>query len=224
VIGMTSMTAPGTSAPSAARTLLACGVLAGPCYLTVGLAQALTRDGFDIRRHPLSVLSNGDLGWIQVGNFVVSGLLVLAAAIGLGRAMTAGPGRRWGPGLIAGYGVGLLAAGAFAADPFDGFPVGTPAGPAESTSWHGVMHFVAGGVGFFALIGACLVFARRFAVLGRRGWAGYSAVTGVLFLAAFVGIASGNPSAAILLAFTAAVVLGWTWLSLLHLLVLRGSR
>lgn len=214
---MTSMTAGAAtvSTPSTVKTLLTCGVLAGPLYLAVGLAQALARDGFDIRRHPLSVLSNGDLGWIQIGNFVVSGLLVIAAAIGLGRALTAGPGRVWGPRLVAGYGVGLIAAGAFVADPFDGFPVGTPAGPADSTSWHGVAHFAAGGIGFFALIGACFVFARRFAALGRRGWAGYSAATGVLFFAAFVGISSGNPNAAILLAFTAAVILGWTWLALI---------
>jgi hypothetical protein len=34
------------------RTLLACGVLAGPLYMAVYLGQALTRPGFDITRHP----------------------------------------------------------------------------------------------------------------------------------------------------------------------------
>jgi hypothetical protein len=28
------------------RTLLTCGIIAGPLYVAVGLAQALTRDGF----------------------------------------------------------------------------------------------------------------------------------------------------------------------------------
>ena len=59
------------------RTMLWSGILAGPLYLLVGYAQAFTRKGFDLRHHPLSVLSNGDLGWIQVLNFLVSGALVI---------------------------------------------------------------------------------------------------------------------------------------------------
>ena len=61
----------GIGAPSATskkttttltRALLAAGVVAGPLfYVMVGI-QALTRPGFDIRRHPLSLLSLGDLG------------------------------------------------------------------------------------------------------------------------------------------------------------------
>jgi hypothetical protein len=46
----------------------------------VGSAQVVTRDGFDVRRHALSHLSNGTLGWIQIGNFLLSGALVIAGA------------------------------------------------------------------------------------------------------------------------------------------------
>ncbi|HKZ68736.1 MAG TPA: DUF998 domain-containing protein, partial [Anaerolineales bacterium] len=67
------------------RALLACGVVAGPVYLSVGLVQAFTRPGFDITRHALSLLSNGDLGWIQITNFVITGLLVIAGAVGMRR-------------------------------------------------------------------------------------------------------------------------------------------
>ena len=66
-----------------AHRLLLAGVLAGPFYLTVALAQALTRPGFDLRRHDVSLLANGSLGWIQIGNFLVSGLLAIVAAVGL---------------------------------------------------------------------------------------------------------------------------------------------
>ena len=44
------------------RLLLTGGVLAGPLYVLVGLAQILTREGFDITLHPLSFMSLGDLG------------------------------------------------------------------------------------------------------------------------------------------------------------------
>jgi len=47
------------------RSLLGYGILAGPVYVAVSLAQAATRDGFDLRRHAWSLLSNGSLGWLQ---------------------------------------------------------------------------------------------------------------------------------------------------------------
>src|SRR5919109_1466881 len=173
------------------RALLLCGVLAGPIYLVVGLVQAFTRPGFDIRRHDLSLLANGDLGWIQIANLVVSGLLVVAGALGMRRALVSGRGRSWGPLLVAVYGLGLVGAGFFTADPALGFPPGTAA-DARAVSWHGLMHFVCGGVGFLALIAACFVFAGRFASAGERGWAAYSVATGVIFFGAFAGIAAGS--------------------------------
>jgi hypothetical protein len=194
------------------KTLLAYGVIAGPFYVAVSLTQALTRDGFDLARHPWSLLSNGDFGWIQVANFVVTGLLVLALAVGLRRALRPGRGARWAPRLIAVYGVSLIGAGVFRADPALGFPVGTPADQTE-VSWHGLLHLVSGGIGFPYLIAACLVVARRFAAEGRRGWATCSAATGVFFLGAFVGIASGTASSAVNLTFMAAVLVMWTWIS-----------
>jgi hypothetical protein len=41
--------------------LLASGILAGPLFVAVGLIQATIRHGFDLRRHPLSLLSLGGL-------------------------------------------------------------------------------------------------------------------------------------------------------------------
>jgi hypothetical protein len=42
-------------------------------------------DGFDLRRNAASALSNGDLGWIQVGNYLVTGPLFLAGGAGAPR-------------------------------------------------------------------------------------------------------------------------------------------
>src|SRR5207253_6149221 len=106
------------------RALLGAGLIAGLLYIVVGLIQMLIRPGFDIRRHELSLMSNGDLGWIQIGNFVVTGLLVIAAAIGMRRVLRGNRGGTWGPLLVAVYGAGLIAAGAFVADPMNGFPPG----------------------------------------------------------------------------------------------------
>jgi hypothetical protein len=56
------------------RNLIYCGIVAGPLFIAVTLIQAFTRTGFDLARHPLSLLSLGSLGWIQILNFVVSGI------------------------------------------------------------------------------------------------------------------------------------------------------
>ena len=195
--------------------LLTCGVVAGPLYIVVVAIHALTRDGFDLTRHPASLLSTGDLGWVQITTFVVSGMLTIACAVGMRRVLRPGMGGTWGPLLIGAYGAGLIAAGVFVADPADGFPPGTPPGPADPVSWHGAVHFVVAAIAFLALVTACFVFARRFASLGQRGWAVYCATTGAVFFAAFAGIATGSGTAVLGVAFAAAVVLGWTWLSVL---------
>ncbi len=196
------------------RVLLACGVVAGPLYIAVGLIQALTREGFDITRHDLSLLSNGDMGWIQITNLIVTGLLVVACAVGMRRALDSGRGGTWGPLLVGIYGLGLIGGGIFVADPAFGFPPGTPA-DANAISWHGLLHIIFGAFGFLALIAGCFVFARRFAAVGQRGWAAYSVATGVIFFAAFVGIVSGSGQSWSVIGLWIGVVAAWVWLSVI---------
>jgi hypothetical protein len=122
----------------------------------------------------------------------------------------------------AGYGVGLTFAGLFRADPADGFPAGAPAGPAQHLSTHGMLHLVSGSVAFACLIAACFVMARG---LGRRGvhrQVVASRVVGGLFTLAFAGIASGDGSTAINLAFTAAVIVVSGWLTFVAIGLYRG--
>jgi hypothetical protein len=199
------------------RSLLGYGVIAGPVYVVVSLAQALIRQGFDLTRHAWSLLSNGGLGWIQVTNFAAAGLMTVAFAVGLRRA---GVGT-WTPRLIGLYGVSLVAAGVFRADPALGFPRGTPTS-ANTVSWHGMLHLLSGSVGFLCLIAACLIVGRAFAAEGARGWAVYSRVTGVVFLAGFAGVASGSHGALTTLPFAAAVVLAWSWITALSVRLFRS--
>jgi hypothetical protein len=142
----------------------------------------LTRDGFDLRRHPISLLSLGDLGWVQIANFVVAGLLVLASAVGLRRTLHPGRAGAWGPILVGVFGVGLVAGGIFPTDPALGFPAGAPAGNPETASWHAVVHDLAPGLALDAVIIATVVLARRYAAQRERGWAAYSVLTGVAVL------------------------------------------
>jgi hypothetical protein len=87
-------------------------------------------------------------------------------------------------------------------------------------SWHGLLHFIFGQLGFLALIIASFVYARHFAVHGLRGWALFSVLTGALFLfAIFSTVATAGSVGTLwpLIALYAAVLLAWLWLSALSL-------
>ncbi|MGH3385996.1 MAG: DUF998 domain-containing protein [Nocardioidaceae bacterium] len=158
-----------TATPRVSTTrLLAGGIVAGPLFLVVWALQAFTREGFDPSRHPLSLLSLGDLGWVQIANFVVTGTLFAACAVGMRRALQLGLGGTWGPRLIGAFGAGLIGAGVFVTDPGAGFPTGAPAGAPE-VSWHGALHEVGYVVAMLSWTAAAFVLRRRFAARGERG-------------------------------------------------------
>jgi hypothetical protein len=196
----------------AAGTLLRFGIVAGPFYLAVGLIQAFVRDGFDLARHPLSLLANGPGGWVQTANFVLTGLMVLAAAIGFGRAL--GPGSRGFAWSLGGFGLSMILAAIFPADPVDGFPPGTPEGFPTSISTIGLAHFIPGALGFL-----CLAVSGLFAALLMRrrkatALAWFSLLSGLSVLFGFFG---GIVLPIGIFGIWFAVLAGWTWLTLLSL-------
>lgn len=196
---------------AATRALLMCGVAAGPLYLLVSFAQAFTRAGFDITRHPFSALSLGDLGWIQIANFVVAGVLFIFAAVGMRRVLGGERGGTLGPLLIGVMGLGMIIAGVCVADPAFGFPPGAPDGMPSAFTWHAQVHGNAFMVAFVAWIAACFVFARRFAAAGVWSWVAYCAATGLLLAAAPLLLSS---SVGVLTLYVAAT-LGWIWIAAL---------
>jgi hypothetical protein len=205
------------SAETTARTSVAllCGAVAGPLFVVVGLAQAFLREDFDLRHDTLSLLSNGDLGWIQVLNFIVSGVLYLIGAGGMRRVLRTGHASTWGPRLIAAFGVGIIGAGVFRADPAFGFPPGTPAGRAVTTSWHGGQHYTIATLAFVALLAAFLVLARRFTADVQPSWAIASRVVAGLLLVATAAISVAADKAPANVFFVATALLSFLWASLL---------
>jgi hypothetical protein len=177
------MTAIAVTSLPTHRIPVAALAAAGPLWATVSLTQAATRDGFDLTRHPLSLLSTGALGWLQIVNFIVGGILLIAGATGLRQIMGDRPGSRWAPRLVRVSGLGMVAAGALVMDPADGYPNGTPAGMPPTMSWHSICHMAAGSVTFLALIAACYVLARHFAASGDRGMTAAALVSGTVLLA-----------------------------------------
>ena len=149
--------------------LLMAGYIAGPFFIVVSLLQAFTREGFDWVRHPASLLSLGDLGFIQIANFVITGALFIACGIGLKRIVTAGVGRKWLSRLFVVVGIAFILGGVFVADPAFSFPPGTPEGMPKTMSWHSIIHGIAPVIGSFAISAALIIFAIRLWKQGQRG-------------------------------------------------------
>lgn len=186
------------------KSLLGYGVIAGPVYVVASVVQGALREGFDFSRHAWSQLALGGPGWIQVTNFVVTGLMVIAAAVGLRRALVPGPAATWTPLLLGAFGVSLLAAAAFPVDPAGGFPADLP--QATAISGHAMAHLLAGAIGFPCLAAALIVLARRLSREGSGRLATACRVVGPLFLAGFLGMASGLLGVAGVPVFVLAVV------------------
>jgi hypothetical membrane protein len=203
-----TITTAGPSDAAKTRALRACAAAAGPLFVVAGLVQALTRPGFNLTRDALSLLDDGSLGWIQAANFIVTGLLLIAASAALRRTITAGPGHRWAPRLLTITGAGLIGGGIFHPDPSGGFPPGTPPGVSAISSWHSVLHQVSGSAAFLALIIFCIILGRRYRASGQRATAACSVAVGALCAA---GVATGGTPHGSLTLFTGvSIALLWT--------------
>jgi hypothetical protein len=226
---ITTATRPGSAANTLTgttdrtRRLLVCGVAAGPLFIGMSVIQAFTREGFDLKRHAISMLSLGDYGWVQIANFLISGCLAVLCAIGMRRALHRGRAGTWGPVLVGIFGAGTLAAGLFSTDPAMGFPPGAPTGLPETLSWSGVLHGVAFFVAFASLIASCFVCARRFAERKQWRWTAYCAISGVA-APALVALGVANPTSAGM-PFLLAAATAFAWLAVLamELLAERSS-
>lgn len=192
------------------RALLSCGIIAGPLFFGVAIIQALTRSGFNIRQNAISQLSLGDLGWIQIANFLLTGLLAVACAIGARRMLKGRAGGTWGALFIGTFGLGTIIAGLFPPDPAFGFPPGAPAGPgAMPMSGHATLHALGFFISMLSVIAAAFVFARRFSGLGERGWVIYCVASGVAVPILIVLSVVMMSWAGVIVALTGAVVFGW---------------
>jgi hypothetical protein len=204
---------------TATRAMLACGLIAGPLFVAIATAQILAREGFDLRRHPISLLSVGEHGWIQVANFILAGVLSIIFSTGVARVLSDGPGGRCAPRLFALFGVGLVIGGVFRADPALGFPAGAPEGYPEHITTHAMIHAFAPPLSFLSLIAACLVIARRLAADGLRRAA---FLTRIVAAVCFVLSVPVGPGFSIRLFL--AVALAFAWLAWYAIYLLRQLK
>ena len=168
---------------TATGLLLACGAIGSLLNIVVILILGAIRPGYNALLIPDSNLELGPGGWIQITNYIVTGVLLLGFTIGLRRVLRTGRGSTWGPILLGIYGLTFIVTGIFVTDPVLGYPPGALSSPTV----YGTLHNLFGQLQFISLITACFVLARRDAAdPARRGWVWYSLATGLLIAASDV--------------------------------------
>lgn len=207
------------------RGLLSCGAVAGPLFVSVFLIEGARRPDYQPLRHPVSSLSLGPQGWVQVANFATTGMLYVAGAVGLARSPDRAAGGRIAVAALGATGLGLLGSAVFRTDPVSGYPPGTPDAPGETTAT-GTGHTVAGLPIFLGIPVAAFACAWRFHRSGRPGWAAYSAATGASVLTAMGLAGSGFSQEPRLVNYAGlfqrvAIVTGFSWLTALSRARLR---
>jgi hypothetical protein len=215
------------------RAKTACGVIAGPAFVSAFTAIGVRRAGYDWRRHAVSSLADGRDGWKQRANFMVAGALYCVAAPGLAQSPRKIAGPSVVPAIILAAGVGLIGSGVFVTDPVAGFP---PAGqapdgvlPPRTPTRAGKLHNLCAIPIFAGIPIAALICAGSAARRRDYRWATYCAgsaigMTGtfVLFGAAFGGAPRLARRAGVFQRISIAT--GFGWLSALSLRALRASH
>jgi hypothetical membrane protein len=157
------------------RLCLLAGAIAPVLFWLVVIVDGFTKPGYDARKDFISELALGDHGWVQSANFIAVGLLIIALAAGLHQLFPAGRASRFGPPLVAIFGLGLVASGIFRTDPGN-YPV-----KSDTITTTGSIHIIAFFVILASIIPACFVFARRFRIEPNwQGYGRYSFINGFL--------------------------------------------
>jgi len=121
-------------------------------FVSIFAIEGLLRMGYDSLAMYVSELSLGPHGWVQILNFIVFGLLLLAFAQGVAAGFP--EVSRAGSALLTIIAFGYLLSGPFVMD-----AAGTPR---NLMTIHGTVHGILGGVVFSLMPVSCLVFLRGF--------------------------------------------------------------
>jgi hypothetical membrane protein len=171
------------------RLFMIAGAIAPALFLLVATIDGFTKPGYDARRDFVSDLALADHGWVQIANFIVVGLLLVAFACGLRQLFPTGRASVFGPLLVGLAGLSLVVCGIFWTD-----PTSYPAGADTTPTTRGAIHNNASNVLIISVIVGCVIFALRLRhEPAWRGYAAYSAITAVVVLAATISLAVVGP-------------------------------
>jgi len=198
-----------------------CGAMSGPVFVGTTLILGVMRAHYSQLRYPVSMLALGSSGWVQVTNFLITGILVLVFALGLWRHYRTSRVMTLSAMLIVLLALTIIGAGVF---PTDGISAQLH-GPASLTwhhTLHGLLHRVFASTGFFVLPMSSFVMACQFCRWRQNGWALYSLISGIATLVFFLLLADTIEQTTALAGYAGlyeriSIVIGLGWLSILAL-------
>jgi Protein of unknown function (DUF998) len=214
----------------------ACGVVAGPVFVSAFTMIGARRAGYDWRRHAVSSLSIGPDGWPQRANFALVGALYCVAAQGLSHSSRRAVGPSVVPALLFGVGAGLIGSGLFVTDPVAGFPPSERAPDVtdgelsvKTPTREGTLHNLC-AIPIFAGIPVAALTCAGSAARGRAyPWAAYCAVSAIGMAGAFALFGAALDGRSRLAGRGGvfqriSIATGFGWLTALSLRALRQSR
>jgi hypothetical protein len=154
------------------------GVIGPALFVGIFTLEGWLRPGYDPLTMYISALSLGPRGWIQIANFIVLGVLLLAFARGITTEFPTGNAARGGPILLTLLAVLFIISGIFVMDPMDT--------PPDQLSLSGTVHGLAGGIIFVSMPITIFVFLRRFRV--DANWQSFQSWTLVLGIIEAAGV------------------------------------
>jgi hypothetical protein len=135
------------------RTTALFGMSAAVFFVAVFTIEGWLRPSY----HPLSMfvseLSLGSRGWVQIVNFLVTGVLIFLFGRGIKKYFQTGAAAKAGPLLLQIIGLSLMASAFFPTDPSAMF---------NQHSFHGIIHGIFGAIVFLCMPIVCFIFFRRF--------------------------------------------------------------
>jgi hypothetical protein len=190
--------------PSRARLALWAGVLGPPSFVVVFLIDGLIHPAYNPVTDYVSELSRGELGWLQITNFLVFACAMMVFAVGIRWGTRRGAGSIWGALLFAIMGASLVVSGLAVTD----------AHTSSHQTLEGSIHLLSAIPGFGCLIAACFVFSRRF----HGSMRAYSIASGLAVLILnFATFLIGTPLGIIGIVQRILIVAGWAWITVLAL-------
>ncbi len=202
-----------------------CGVISGPLFILTFIIEGVMRKHYSQLHNPVSLLALGSFGWVQVVNFLITGLLVLVFANGMWRHYRTSRAMSISASLIAILAFGIIGAGVFTTD---GSSVQYHGLLAQT--WHlsdeGILHRFFAGSTFFLLPASSFVMACQFCKWEEKGWAIYSVISGIGALFFFFLLANAIEQSHGSIGYAGlyeriSIVIGLGWLSILAMKLLR---
>ena len=164
------------------KWFILCGAIASVFFTLSWIIQEAFRETYNPFMAPISSLSYGPTGGVQVATFFITGVLILLFAYGLWNTWKEERWlSQWVPIFVVICAISFIGSALFTADFANGYPAGAPVVITNPT-FSGIMHQSCVTLLFFSTPLGCFILGNYFAFKKEPKWLIYSSLSGLIFL------------------------------------------